>query len=88
MVCLVLVCSGERTARRGQGQAALSYALEREQAVGEFPQVGRRAAENQHFEALVPVEMDMSRGNDLGKGIVLHLHQAPRQLRLVVPVDV
>ena len=88
MATFVLVRLSERTARRGQGQVALAHALEREQLVGKLPQLAGRPAQNQHFQALVPVEVDVSGGDDLGKGIMLHLHQTPCQFRLVVSVDI
>jgi hypothetical protein len=88
LVSGVPVRTSQRAARRGQGQAALAYALEREQLVGQFLQPVGGPAQNQDLETVVAVEVDMGRRHYLGVGVVLQVHQAVGKVRLVVPVHV
>jgi len=86
LATLMLLRSSERAARRGQGQMTLTYALEREQAVGEAPQLAGGSAQDQHLETVVSVEVDVGGGDDFGVSVVLYLHQPAGQIRLVMSV--
>jgi len=85
---LVLVRSGERAAGRGQGQVSLAHALERQQSVRETTQSVGRPAQDQDFEAVVSVEMDVGRRHHFRVRVVLHVHQPMGKVGLVVAVDV
>ena len=85
---LVPVRAGERTGRRGQAQLSLPNALQREQRVRESAQPVCGPAQDQDFEAVVPVEMDVGRSYNLGARVVLQVHQPMGKVGLVVAVDV
>ena len=84
----VSVRAGERAACRSQGQLALAYALERQQLVCQTAQPVGSAAQNHDFKAVVAVEVDVRRGDDLGVSFVLDVQQAVGKVGLVMAVDV
>ena len=88
MLMRTRVRAGKRAARRCEVEAPLAYALQSQQAVGEFAQIGRGPAENQHLEAFPAIEVDVRRGDDLGVSFVLDVHQAVGKIRLVMAVDI
>ncbi len=72
---------------RRENEPAGFDALGADQVVGQTANLSGRAAKQDHFQASVAIEMNMSRGHDLIEMIVLQVGQSPGDSADVVVVD-
>jgi hypothetical protein len=68
-------------------QLAVFHSAQAQYSIGQVSYRAAAASHNNHFQAVVMVQMNVRRGEDLAARVVLCLHQLLRQIRAMMIVN-